>query len=72
MRTGESAIRAGSGCAVIASTSARFRHDEETGLRDGNRSLKDDLYRHFMHIGAHEHQTPGFAAPGAPYSPANR
>ena len=42
MRIGETVNRAGFGCVVIASTGARFHHDEGTGLRYGNGSLKDD------------------------------
>ena len=45
MRTGETANRSGSGCVAIASTGARFRHDEGTALRYGDGSLKDDLGR---------------------------
>ena len=52
MRIGETLNRPGSGCAVIASTGARSRHGQGTGLRDGNGSLKDDLDRHCMQIGA--------------------
>ena len=48
MRIGETAKRAGFGCVAIASTGARFRHDEGTALRDGNGSLKDDLDRRCM------------------------
>ena len=45
VRTGETANRAGSGCVAIASTGARFRHDEGTAPRDGDGSLKGDLGR---------------------------
>ena len=53
MRIGETANRAGFGCVVIVSTGAQFHHDEGTGLRYGNGSLKDDLDRRCMQALAH-------------------
>ena len=53
MRIGETANHVGFGCVVIVSTGAQFHHDEGTGLRYGNGSLKDDLDRRCMQALAH-------------------